>query len=117
MTQASQGIVKKVLESFSTLKSHSMATERVVSHYNNTKTVRRTSLKQEIIIGLMHLSLNCKGTAFYDPRPAVFEFLRTKERRNRQPCDELCTKIKTLQKRNFLKREWHYLALFVFLKI
>ena len=62
---------------------------RAVSHYNNIKTVRRTSLKQETINGMMHVSLNGKGTALYDRRPAVFEFLRKKERRNRQPSDEL----------------------------
>lgn len=89
MTQASQGIMKKFFASFLTLIPHSMATEWAVSHYNNIKTARRTSLKQETINGLMHVSLNGKGTAFYDSRPAVFEFLRLRERRNRQPCNEL----------------------------
>ena len=89
MAQASQGVMKQFLASFLTLTPHSMATERAVSHYNNIKTVRRTSLQQETINGVMHVSLNGKGTAFYDPRPAVFEFLRKKERSNRQPCDEL----------------------------
>ena len=46
----------------------------------------------------MHVSLNGKGTAFYDPTPAVFEFLRIKERRNRQPCDEL------YKDRDFIKK-------------
>ena len=63
----------------------------------------------------MHISLNGKDTAFYDPRPAVFEFLRKKERRNRQPCDEL------YKDRDFIKKcfqkEWHSLALIVFLTI
>ena len=89
MAQASQGVMKQFLASFLTLTPHSMATERVVSHYNNIKTVRRTSLKQETNNGVMHVSVNGKGAAFYDPRPAVFEFLRKKERRNRQPCDEV----------------------------
>ena len=89
MAQASQGVMKQFLASFLTLTPHSMATEIAVSHYNNIKTVRRTSLKQETINGVMHVSLNGKGTAFYDPRPVVFEFLRKKERHNRQPCDEL----------------------------
>ena len=89
MTQASQGVMKQFLASFLTLTPHSMPTERAVLHYKNIKTVRRTSLKQETINGVMHVSLNGKGTAFYDPRPAVFEFLRMKERRNRQPCHEL----------------------------
>ena len=89
MAQASQGVMKQFLASFLTLTPHTMATERAVSHYNNIKTMRRTSLKQEKINGVMHVSLNGRGTAFYDPRSAVFEFLRKKERRNRQPCDEL----------------------------
>ena len=89
MAQASQGVMKQFLASFYTLTPHSMATERAVSHYNNIKTVRRTSLKEETINGVMHVSLNGKGTAFYDPRPAVFEFFRKEERRNRQRCDEL----------------------------
>ena len=79
MTQASQGVMKQFLGSFLTLTPHIMATERAVSHYNNIKTVRRTSLKQETINGVMHVSLNGKGTAFYDPRPAAFVFLRIKE--------------------------------------
>ena len=98
MAQASQGVMKQFLASILTLTPHSMATERAVSHYNNIKTVRRTSLKQETINGVMHVSLNGNGTAFYDPRPAVFEFLRKKERRNRQPCDEL------YKDRDFIKK-------------
>ena len=98
MTQASQGIMKKFIASFLTLAPHSMATERAVSHYNNIKAVRRMSLKQEIINGVMHVSLNGKGTALCDPRPAVFESLRIKERWNRQPCDEL------YKDRDFIKK-------------
>ena len=75
MTQASQGIMKKFLASFLTLTPHSMATERVVSHYNNIKSVKRSSLHQETINGVMNISLNGIGTAYYDPRPAVFTFL------------------------------------------
>ena len=85
MTQASQGIMKKFLASFLTLTPHSMATERV-SHYNNIKNVKRSSLHQETINGE---SLNGIGTAYYDPRPAVFTFLKKKDRRNAQPCSEL----------------------------
>ena len=58
MTQASQGIMEKYLASFLTLTPHSMATERAVSHYNNIKRVKRKSLKQEAINGVMHISLN-----------------------------------------------------------
>ena len=89
MTQSSQGIMKQFLASFLTLTPHSMATERVVSHYNNIKSVKRSSLQQDTNNGAMHISLNGKGTAFYDPRPAVFSFLKNKDRRNAQPCSEL----------------------------
>ena len=77
---------------------YSLATERAVSHYKNIKAVRRTTLKQETINCVMHVSLNGHGTAFYDPRPAVFEFLKIKERRNRQPCNEL------YKDRDFIKK-------------
>ncbi|CAB4034784.1 E3 SUMO- ligase KIAA1586-like isoform X3 [Paramuricea clavata] len=68
---------------------HSMATERVVSHYNNVKTWGRSSLNPETINGILHISLNGKGASFFDPRPVVSEFLTSKERRNREPCEEL----------------------------
>ena len=64
MTQASQGIMKKFLSSFLTLTPHSMATERVVSHNNNIKCVKRSSLHQETINGVMNISLNGIGTAY-----------------------------------------------------
>ena len=67
------------MPAFLTLTPHSMATERAVSHYNNSKTVRRMSLKQDTMNGIMHVSVNGKGAAFYNPRPAAFEFLRIKE--------------------------------------
>ena len=102
VTQASQGVMKQFLASFLTLTPRSMSTKRAVSHYNNIKTVRRTSLKQEKFNGIMHVSLNGKGTAFYDPRPAVFEFLRVKERRNRQRAMNF-TKTRTLLK-SFIKK-------------
>ena len=33
----------------------------------------------------MQVSLNGKGTSVFDPRPAVYEFLKRKDRRNRIP--------------------------------
>ena len=89
MTQASCGLLKKFLASFLTLVPHSMATERAVSHYNNVKTSGRSSLLPETINTIMHISLNGKGASFFDPRPAVYEFLNSKERRNREPSKEL----------------------------
>ena len=56
-----------------------MATERAASHYNNVKTRSRASLQSESINSYLHISLNGAGTAFFDPRPAVFEFLKRKK--------------------------------------
>ena len=103
MAQAIQGVMKQFLASFLTLTPHSMATERAVSHYTNITTVRRTFVKQETTNGLMHVSLNGNGTAFYDPRPAVVEFLRKKERPN-GTCAMNFTQIGTLLKRVSKKR-------------
>ena len=88
MTQASCGVLKKFLVAFLTLTPHSTATERAVSHYNNVKTPGRASLKSQTINSVMLVSLNEKGTAVFDPRPAVYEFLKRKERRNREPSNE-----------------------------
>ena len=89
MKQASYGLLRKFLASFLTLTPHSMATERVVSHYNKVKTSGRASLKTESIYYCMHVPLNGKGTAFYDPRPAVSEFLKRKRRRSTEPTAEI----------------------------
>ena len=88
MTQASCGLLKKFLAAFLTLTPHSSATERIVSYYNNVKTPGRASLKSQTILSVMLVSLNGKGTAVFDPRPAVYEFLKRKERRNREPSNE-----------------------------
>ena len=98
MTQASCPLLKKFLAAFLTLTPHSMATERAVSHYNNIKTPERASLKPETINSIMHVSLNGKGTSVFDPRPAVYEILKRKDRRNRLPNEEL------YQNRDFIKK-------------
>ena len=89
MTEASCGLLRKFLASFLTSTPHSMATERAVSHYNNVKTSGRASLKPDSINHCMHVSLNGKGTAFYDPKIAVSEFLKRKQRRNTEPTAEI----------------------------
>ena len=89
MKQASYGLLRKFLASFLTLTPHSMATERAVSHYNKVKTSGRASLKTESINHYTYVSLNGKGTAFYDPRPAVSEILKRKQRRNTKPSAEI----------------------------
>ena len=98
MTQASTGLLKMFLASFLAISPHRMATERAVSHYNNIKTSQRASLKQQTINSIMHISLNGKGTAYFDPRPAICEFLQMKDRRNSQPDREL------YKRRDFIKK-------------
>ena len=97
MTQASCGLVKKFLASFLTVVPHSMATEWAVSHYDNVKSVGRSSLLPETMSTILHISLNEKGAAFFDPRPDVYEFLSSRKRRNREPKKEL------YQQRDFVK--------------
>ncbi len=97
MTQASTGLLKMFLASFLAISPHILATERAVSHYNNIKTSQRASLKQQMINSTMHISFNGKGTVYFDPRPAVYEFLQKKDLRNSQPDQELC------KKRDFIK--------------
>ena len=89
MKRASCGLLREFFASFLTLTPHSMATERAVSHYNKVKTSGRASLQTESIYYCMHVSLNGKGTAFYDPRPAVSEILKRKQRRNTKPSAEI----------------------------
>ena len=65
-----------------------MATERVVSHYNQVKTddTWQSIFEQATINNILQISLNGIGTASFHPREAVAEFLK---RRNSQPDTEL----------------------------
>ena len=85
MIDVSYGYLKMLLGAFLVVTPHSMATERVVSHYNRVKTYDRSSLKQSTINNILHISLNGSGTSFFDPREAVAEFLKRKTRRNSTP--------------------------------
>ena len=51
-------------------------------------TLDRVSLKQATINNILQISLNGIGTASFDPREAVAEFLKRKNRRNSQPDTE-----------------------------
>lgn len=63
----------------------SMRVERAVSCLNNFKTPDRASTVLDTLSDRMTISLNGRGTAEYDPRPAVAKFLKKKERRHKQP--------------------------------
>lgn len=66
-----------------------MTTERIISHFNKIKTPGRISLNEDTMNDRLLISLNGVGTANFDPRPAVSEFLRKKERRFREPTFEI----------------------------
>lgn len=65
---------------------HSMGTERVVSHFNKVESLHRRSQDITTVAQRLVISVNSKGTAHFDPRPAIIRFLTKKERRFR-PAD------------------------------
>lgn len=62
---------------------HSMITERAVKHHTILKTDIRSSMDRLTVNKILIISMNGVGTAYYDPRPAVCKFLRSKERRKK----------------------------------
>ena len=65
---------------------HSMQTERMISVCN--KTPNRQSMHIDTVKSRMFIALNDIGTAKYDPRETVGEFLKRKDRRQSEPdCD------------------------------
>ena len=70
-------------------------------------TLDRVSLKQATINNILQISLNGIGAASFDPREAVAEFLKRKNRRNSQPDTE---RFKDREYMNFL---WGFHWMFV----
>lgn len=68
-----------------TAAPHSMVVERTVSHYNRFRSHHRMSMSLQAANNRLVIALNGCGTAGYDPRPAIAEFLTRKERRTRLP--------------------------------
>ena len=67
---------------------HSMQTERMISVYNKIVTPNRQSMHIDTVKLRMFIALNGIGTAKYDPRKTVGEFLKRKDRRQSEPdCD------------------------------
>jgi hypothetical protein len=62
-----------------------------LSHHNKVKSIFRSSLGNDTVNDRLIISTNGTGTASYDPRPAVAEFLKKKSRRYREPDNELYT--------------------------
>lgn len=77
--------IGKVIGAMLTLTPHSMHTERIVSHHNTICDPRRSCLKESTINNRMMVALNGEGTSTFDPRPAVADFLKMKDRRYREP--------------------------------
>jgi hypothetical protein len=78
-------------------KEHIMSEiERFIPNYNektiySTHDIFRSSLGNDTVNDRLIISTNGTGTASYDPRPAVAEFLKKKSRRYREPDNELYT--------------------------
>ena len=68
-----------------TAAPHSMVVERTVSHYNLFRSQHRMSMSLQAANNRLLIALNGCGTASFDPRPAIAEFLIRKERRTRIP--------------------------------
>lgn len=86
MFQKSSGQFQFLLGSLLVSAPHNMGTERVMSHYNRVVSLHRRSASIETVSQRLIISINCRGTAYFDPRPAVVKFLTKKDRRFR-PAD------------------------------
>ena len=98
MVAATTGVCQKLLAAFLSLTPHSMGTERAVSHYNLVKTSHRLATHVETVQARMLISLNGVGIGLYDPRLAVADFLRKKQRRAATP------KSETYARQDFVKK-------------
>ena len=63
----------------------SMRVERLVSLYNDVKTIRRSGLNEETINDRLAVAFKSSGTANWDPQPAVDKFLTVKDRKQTAP--------------------------------
>jgi len=62
----------------------SMRVERLVSLYNDVKTIHRSGLSEETVNDRLAIAFKSTGVANWDPQPTVAKFLTEKNRR-RQP--------------------------------
>jgi len=89
------GLLQILFAAINALSPHSMQTERCVSNYNN---IRSVSMLPETVNHHLQIALNATGTAQFDPRPAVAEFLKYKDRRYREPNTELYARREFISK-------------------
>ena len=66
-----------------------MITEREISCHTELKSDLRPSMSRETVNDRLCIALNVAGTANFDPRPVVADFLASKARRSTLPDDEL----------------------------
>eukprot|EP00794_Sanderia_malayensis_P000973 gene973-287_t len=90
--------LSKLLQCFMTAMPHSLSTERVFSSHTELKSSKRSSTSRNTVNCRLIIEINGKGTAHFDPCPAVAKFLTAKDRRNRQPDEEV------YQSRDFIKQ-------------
>lgn len=88
-----------------------MITERIVSHYYQIKTCRKTSLLEETINNRLFVSLNLIGTVH--PLLAIIEILNEKNGAIQNRILVLIIKIVTLladffMKKNYFTNQYHY---------
>lgn len=95
---ATTGVLKKLVCALFIVSPHSMTVEKVISHYNQFKSIHRSSTSDTTLNSRMSIALNGIGTAYYDPRPAVAEFLKKKERRYKEP------DLETYSHRDFVQK-------------
>jgi hypothetical protein len=77
--------LQKCFASIMVLAPHSMQTERMVSVHNKIVTAIHSTIQEETVNARMQVALNSVGTSSWDPREAVAEFLKRKERHKRNP--------------------------------
>lgn len=82
-------VLNKLIQAFIITSPHSMMTERTISCHTELKTDKRSSLSRDTVNDRLHIALNSKGTAYFDPRPSVAKFLSSKERHLKLPDSEL----------------------------
>ncbi|ESN94266.1 hypothetical protein HELRODRAFT_164073 [Helobdella robusta] len=82
-------LLNKLVQTFLITCPHSMITERVISCHTELKSDLRSSMSRNTVNDRLCIALNAIGTANFDPRPAVADFLSSKTRRSTLPDDEL----------------------------
>ncbi|ESO06003.1 hypothetical protein HELRODRAFT_160109 [Helobdella robusta] len=82
-------LLNKLVQTFFITCPHSMITELVISWHTELKSDLRSSMSRNTVNDRLCIALNAIGTANFDPRPVVADFLSSKTRRSTLPDDEL----------------------------